>query len=394
MNGAVAEQIAEHLSAPDARPASWPGQSLAEGAAGVALLHIELAAVGRSDSDFQCVRGWLKQATGQGISVGDNAGLYFGAPALEFVLRAAAPHLSGITDDALPRLEAATDAVVRNRLHIAAQRRARGSLSALAEFDLIRGLTGLGAVLLDRGAGTALLGDVLDYLVALTLPVRRCDDALPGWWTHAAPAGHLTEEYAGGHGNNGMAHGIAGPLALLALAMRQGTTVKGHLDAIERITAWLEQWPAGRAPYWCSAAELRTGPRAGAAARPSWCYGALGVLRAQQLAALAVGDDERRATAEHTARTILTDPAIRNLTRDATLCHGWAGLLTTAAAIASESLDPDAFAHLVHTLAADLLAAPALNKTGLLEGQTGVALALHAVDHPPTTGWARALLIT
>jgi hypothetical protein len=117
------------------------------------------------------------------------------------------------------------------------------------------------------------------------------------------------------------------------------------------------------------------------------------VLRAQQLAALAVGDSKRRATAEQTARTILTDPAVRNLTSDATLCHGWAGLLATATAIASDCPDLNTFTDPIHALAADLVAASTLNKTGLLEGQAGAALALHALNSPSTTGWARALLI-
>jgi lantibiotic biosynthesis protein len=392
MNHQLVDKIAAHLSRPERCPADWPGQSLAEGAAGIALLHIELAATGHGG--WQSVRASLKQATTQDISIGGNASLYFGAPALEFVLRAAAPHLPSIAQRALPQLQAATDEIVYNRLRNATARRIRGALPALAEFDLIRGLTGLGAVLLDRGPGTALLGDLLDYLVALTEPVRGSGDLLPGWWTTAAPVGHHAAEFESGHGNNGMAHGIAGPLALLALAMRQGSIVEGHRDAIERITAWLQRWPAGRTPYWVSEAERRADPLTRAAARPSWCYGALGVLRAQQLAALALGDNERRAAAEQAARTILTDPAIRNLTRDATLCHGWAGLLTTAAAIASDSPDPDVFSEPLQALAADIAAAPTLNKPGLLEGQAGVALALHALDSPPTTGWARALLIT
>jgi hypothetical protein len=217
--------------------------------------------------------------------------------------------------------------------------------------------------------------------------------ALPGWWTRTGPAGQSTEEFAGGHANNGMAHGIAGPLALLALAMRQGVTVEGHTDAIERITGWLERWPAGAAPYWTTTAERRSGLCGRAAARPSWCYGALGVLRAQQLAALAVGDAARRATAEHAAYAVLTDPSVRKLTRDATLCHGWAGLAATATAIAADCPEPGLFGSPLRALADDLTGAPALEKPGLLEGQAGAALALHTLHNSPATGWARALLI-
>jgi hypothetical protein len=35
---------------------------------------------------------------------------------------------------------------------------------------------------------------------------------------------------------------IAGPLALLALAMRRGITVPGQDEAIDRICAWLDAW--------------------------------------------------------------------------------------------------------------------------------------------------------
>ena len=107
----------------------------------------------------------------------------------------------------------------------------------MAEFDLIRGLTGLGAVLLTRLEGSPLSNEVLRYLVALSKPVSIDGWVLPGWWSAVGPDG---EEMAGGHGNNGVAHGIAGPLALLSIAVRQGTQIPGQLDAIEVFTRWLD----------------------------------------------------------------------------------------------------------------------------------------------------------
>jgi lantibiotic biosynthesis protein len=369
---------------------AWPGQSLAEGAAGVTLLHIELAAAGLGD--WGTARGWLERASAGEVSVGGNAGLYFGAPALEFVMRAASSRLSGLAPP-LARLEAATDRVVRDRLRAAALRRAQG-LPALAEFDLIRGLTGLGVVLLARGASTPLLGDLLSYLVALTEPVTDQGDRLPGWWAASGPDSRPSAAFPGGHANNGMAHGIAGPLALLAVALRGGTVVSGHRDALARITAWLGQWPHGAAPYWVRRAELGARRPACLAARPSWCYGALGVLRAQQLAALSIGDHAGCARAADAARSVLTDPSTRNLTRDASLCHGWAGLAVTAAAIAADAPDPGAFITLVKALGGELSAsASRLGKAGFLEGRAGAALVLRALDSPPATNWTRALLI-
>jgi lantibiotic biosynthesis protein len=46
---------------------------------------------------------------------------------------------------------------------------------------------------------------------------------------------------AGGHGNNGMAHGIAGPLTVLSLARHSGTSVPGHVEAIGAFASWLDR---------------------------------------------------------------------------------------------------------------------------------------------------------
>src|SRR5439155_18120829 len=139
-----------------------------------------------------------------------------------------------------------------------------GQLPALREYDLIRGLTGIGAYLLHRHSGDDLLRDVLSYLVRLTKPLTVDGDRLPGWWTGNAPNDQPSAQWPGGHGNLGMAHGIAGPLALLSIAMRHGITVTGQADAIVRICAWLDQWRVGTEtqawwPGMISATERRSG---------------------------------------------------------------------------------------------------------------------------------------
>jgi len=65
---------------------------------------------------------------------------------------------------------------------------------------------------------------------------------VPGWWSGNAPNDQLSPQWPGGHGNLGLAHGIAGPLALLSTAMRRGITVTGQRNAAGRICAWLDQW--------------------------------------------------------------------------------------------------------------------------------------------------------
>ncbi|GAA3695233.1 hypothetical protein GCM10022224_071020 [Nonomuraea antimicrobica] len=347
-------------------------QDLSEGMLGVALLHIERG-------DLTSARDTLRQAVASGVSAGGNASLFHGAPALEFVLGRA-----GHADNAVRDV---VDSVVAARLEAARRRQASGALPRLAEFDLIRGLTGLAALLLTRADPPPLLDQVLAHLVSLTQPVDVGGRALPGWWSMDGP-GH--EEIPGGHGNNGVAHGIAGPLALLSLAARHGVQVPGQRDAIEVFARWLDRYGCRN---WITLGELTTAdPPEPMPARPSWCYGQLGIARAQQLAALALNDPARQHSAENTVMSVLTDPACLSRITDATLCHGWAGLLAIARAMAGDSPAPKRFSPLIddltERLAADLDRLP---KPGFMEGRVGAHLALGGTN---TTGWTRALLIT
>ncbi|WP_435600500.1 lanthionine synthetase C family protein [Streptomyces sp. C10-9-1] len=347
-------------------------QDLSEGALGMALLDIERR-------DLSTARRRLARATVRGVSTGNNASLFHGAPALEFVLTRA----HGAGDD----VRRAVDRVVDARLAAAHSRQATGKLPHLAEWDLIRGLTGLAALLLSRRPLAPRLPDVLDCLVALAHPARGDGRMLPGWWSAAGPDG---KEMAGGHGNNGMAHGIAGPLAVLSLALREGVSVPGQEDAVGRFAAWLDRHGAH---YWSTEAHLDAQqPPAAEPARQSWCYGQPGIARAQQLAALALGDPARRRAAEDSVATILTDPLRLARITDSTLCHGWAGLLMLTRAVAADSPAPARFAPIIQDLRRRLTDDwEHLPKPGFMEGRAGAQLALRAAD---TTGWTRALLLT
>jgi hypothetical protein len=187
------------------------------------------------------------------------------------------------------------------------------------------------------------------------------------------------------HGNLGMSHGIAAPLAVLATAMRQGVLVQGHTQAISRICAWLDHWqqdhPDG--PWWpgfitreqARARQVDSDIRP----RPSWCYGAAGLARAQQLAALATGDTDRQRTAEAALLACLRDPAQLDRLTTSGLCHGTAGLLHAAWRIAHDSTNPELHAALP-TLTQRLLAQhrPASDPE-FLDGLAGIALTLHTI---------------
>ncbi len=400
---AIANQLANPPTIPTANTATGRGrrrpQSLAGGAAGIALLHIERARAGRGE--WTTAHAWLSAAVRDELSAGPNASLFFGAPTLAFVTHAAVDRPGKLTR-ALADLDTSTAAVTRRRLDDAHTRIDRGDRPALAEFDLIRGLTGLGAYHLQRHPHHDITRAVLSYLVRLTEPLPGRTEGLPGWWTDLAPTGQPSPDYPEGHGNLGMSHGIAAPLALLSLALRRGVVVDGHTDAIGRICTWLHTWQQEHryGPWWpgiITVDEVHKGHvEQSSRQRPSWCYGTPGLARAQQLAGLATGDTTRQHTAETAMLGCLRDPAQLARIVDSGLCHGMAGVFQTAWRMAADAHTPNIAAELPRLsgrLLTQLRCAP--DETEFLDGTAGAALALHTAgtDTSPRASWDACLLL-
>ncbi|WP_435611218.1 lanthionine synthetase C family protein [Streptomyces sp. C10-9-1] len=402
---ALADTLAAELSDPrtawDAAPPggrAWP-QSLAGGAAGIALLHIERAHCGRGDWDT--VHTWLASAAAGDLTAAANASLYMGAPALAFAMNAAAADSSRY-QRALRKLDDATITVTRRRLAAAHARIESGQAPAMKEFDVIRGLAGLGAYHLTRHPNHPITTDVLAYLVRLTEP-RPQEHGLPAWWTGVAPDGDVSPDYPGGHGNFGMAHGIGSVLALLSLTLLDGPAVPGTREAVERICAWMDRWLQHdtTGPWWPGFITLDQARRhqvdPALRPRPSWCYGIAGTARAQQLAGMALGDRARQQTAEHAMLTTLQDPAQLNMLPETGLCHGTAGLLQSAWRMATDATTSALTAELPRLTGR--LTRQITHRTQrdpeLLDGIAGSALALHTLgtNTPPESGWDTFLLL-
>ena len=375
-------------------------QSLANGAAGTALLHIERALTGTGT--WASAHAQVRQASGGPVDGSEHTALYYGAPAIAVVLHAAAA-------DGVPRyrlaantLDAHVERLARRRLEAAARRVTRGTAATFAEYDLFYGLTGIGVALLHRLPVSDTLAEVLRYVIGLTQPRREDGEELPGWWVGHDPDPILPTP--GGHVNAGMAHGAAGLLALLALATRRNLVVDGQAEAIDSLTAWFDRWrqdsPDGPWwPQWLTRADLRSGrPSQPGPGRPSWCYGAVGVARALQLAAIATNDSTQRQDAEDAMAACLSDRQLHRIT-EAGLCHGMAGVYQTAYRAAHDADTPAIRQRL--PMLADALAKRAATSqhtatAGFLTGSAGVDLTLETVRHttPPRTGWDACLLIT
>ncbi|WP_306209557.1 lanthionine synthetase C family protein [Actinoplanes sp. RD1] len=395
----LAHALADALAEPpigDPPDELWLHQSLSQGAAGIAILH---TATVNGRHTTSRVDAWLSRAVSAPLTSAARSGLWFGVPAAAFAATIGGPSRYR---SALATLDPAVDRLARERLDAARARMKAGARPALDEFDLVRGLTGIGAYLRLRDRDSALLREVLAYLVQLTEPVPADDEAgmtVPGWWVPQPPSlgSPVTE-----HANLGMAHGICGPLTLLARTMHDGVTVPGHRDAIARITAWLDQWqqPGPAGPWWpkyVTLAETRAGrPDRILPGRPSWCYGTPGITRAQQLAAIAVGEDTRQAAAEDALVRCLRDPAQLDQITDPYLCHGWAGVAATAWCAAADALTPD-LAALIPSLAdavTDSTArTPLPQPPGLINGRAGIALILATISATSPSHWLTCLLV-
>ncbi|MEU3133187.1 lanthionine synthetase C family protein [Streptomyces sp. NPDC006854] len=366
-------------------------QSLSHGPLGSALLNVERAR--RGTGDWSEVHRALSDI-GPLID-GRDANLFLGAPAMTLVLHLAADGTDRYAG-ALHTLDGVVAAHTRQRLLAAHARINAGRRPAFSEYDLFRGLTGIGALMLRRQPHRAELKGILEYLVRLTEPITEAGETLPGWWVGHAPASDTTAT-PGGHANAGLAHGITGPLALLALALRAGVSVDGHREAMLRICRWLDQLRRSdhhgtRWPRWVS----HRGPVSAQPASPSWCYGTPGLARAQQLVGIVLEDGDRKRMAERALLHCLSDPDQLDKVADRGLCHGFGGLLRTVQRVAQDAEAPVTFRDRVNLITNRVLTVDAPDETGFLTGKAGAALAFQDAESgtEPQGQWDICLLLT
>lgn len=386
MNHDAALQFLNELTrvyaTPPAVPAA-PPQCLDTGAAGVALFHATQTS--RVPEAAQRAHAWLRAATAHGVDASDKAGLFYGLPALALVL-------SLLPEDQYAQARGSVNrhlnALVHQRVDAALERMTSGARASFGEYDVIKGLSGIGAVLLRVDPNGAAMERLLGYLVRLSEPVLVDGQELPGWWVDHAPWHNPEPQWEGGHANLGTAHGISGVLALLSLAYRQGSVVQGQEEAIRRVCDHLDCWRQHDGdqvwwPSWITRPE-RGKLRAGERGRISWCYGTPGIARAQQLAGLALNNPEQCRMAEHAMVACLKSESLKRVT-EVGLCHGLAGLVQIANRMTQDQGEAATLLKIGLTRAAQELRhriGPAVTPaSGLLNEALGVGLALSsAVD--------------
>ncbi|MEU8569757.1 lanthionine synthetase C family protein [Streptomyces pathocidini] len=433
--GQIVAEVAEQLSDPDSvaaaastpgnldrypgRPAPvhpWAPLTLAEGHPGVALLYAELA---RTEPGHRIALHSHLAKAARHLSTPHHSGLFTGAASLAFAARLGRRHSDDYAQ-LLDRIDERVTASLRSHLADEEARLNAGVAGVrMSAYDTIAGVSGIGRYLLLRHPRhrDGLLA-LLSYLVRLTHPVTVHGHTVPGWWVPTRPDTGVGHRFDRGHFNLGLAHGICGPLALLALGREAGVTVPGQDEAMARIVDHLltTRIAGGGWPRAIGFDELvdNTGTPHANAPKAAWCYGTPGAARALYLAGRALSRDDW----QHIATQALVDALTARPSQitDSSLCHGWAGLLHIAWRMAHDSADrrltdllpqlvaplltaydsalPFGFAYTHPYLPPDQQIAP--HRPSFLEGAAGIALALHtyATDGRTPPAWDAALLLS
>jgi hypothetical protein len=279
----------------------------------------------------------------------------------------------------------------------------------VARFDLISGLVGVGCYLLGRDdCETARHGlrQVLSAVVALA----EDEAGLPRWFT---PPQYLDAanraRFPRGSLNCGLAHGVPGLLALLALAELNGVAVRNGPAAMRRLADWitLTRQKDEYGPTWPAIVQVGTRKQP-SRSRDGWCYGSPGVARALWLAGQAIPDKSMQELSVAAMAAVFARPvAVRNIDSP-TFCHGVAGLLGVTLQFARDSSDA-CFAAATASLSEQLIelyepssllgyrsrerGRVAIDQPGLLDGSPGVLLVLMAAIGGITEDWGRPFLL-
>ncbi len=200
---------------------------------------------------------------------------------------------------------------------------------AISKYDLISGAVGLGVYFLERMPAPAAIEGLRAVTRQLATTGERDGRGLR-WLTSVEmiPADQH-EKWPAGRYDLGVAHGVPGVIAFLALALLEGFDHEPAEGMLRDAVRWLLtlQRPDARMGAFATMIDARENAPPPMTSRAAWCYGDPGIAMAVFLASLALNDGKMRESAHAMARNsaILADSERRRVF-DMSLCHGSAGL--------------------------------------------------------------------
>lgn len=290
------------------------------------------------------------------------------------------------------------------------------------DYDVIQGYSGIGRYILmfkEQPAMVEVLKNILNFFV------KMCENRIveghdvPGWYI--SKENLVTERdrsfFPKGNLNCGLSHGIAGPLALMSLALTEGIEVEGQREAVEKILVWLDKNKITdeNGIYWGTVVTFEDeikGINTSKHTRAAWCYGTPGTARAVYLGGCALNDEKYKTLACEAFHSVFKRPESEWNIFSPTFCHGFAGLLHITQLMYEDTKDlryeeymntvlikifaqydeeaPFGFKDLVKKDGDSL---KKVDSAGLIEGSVGTALVLHSLIEPVKTMWNSAFLI-
>lgn len=409
-NVQLALQAEEGSITPDLRM-RWHPSSVAGGDAGIALLATCMHACFPGENWDIIAHQHLSRAITNFDVLRRNFSVYSGVSGLAFIALLASEHgkyYSGLRRNLDSYFQA---------LPVFIRQLQRAPALHVSSFDLISGIAGAISYLItasEEPSGVDLAEArtaALEYLVSIasnTTDGYRCYIQ-----ADCIEVDERKKFYPKGYSDTGLAHGVSGVVAALAVAVRAGYEVPGIKEGLSSVAHWLAgqyftdqygiNWRTFLSPSRTDDKTHSFGPRA------AWCYGIPGIARALFMAGDALHDVALTETALAAYTALTKRPRFTWGIVSPNICHGLSGILQSTIRVQHEIHDADR-SKLITRLIRELfsLYTPEslfgfqdryahfdwYDNPRFLNGAPGVALALLAASQPVAPRWDRILLLS
>jgi lantibiotic modifying enzyme len=288
-----------------------------------------------------------------------------------------------------------------------------------SDYDAVSGASGILTYLITFQAEESHVQDTIERLLAYCIWLAGVDKESQRERWYVPPELLITEEkrqlHPDGFYNCGLAHGIPGPMAALALAWLEGYRVPGQREALRCMSDWLlryaifDHWGINW-PDVVSLHESRSfdASKLGRPTRAGWCYGAPGIASALWLVGEALEQPDLCQTAVQALEAVLRRPITERRIDSPTICHGISGLLEICLRFAQRTDSAIIHEH-IPILVNQILelfnpdfplgfrdqerARVFVDQPAWLNGVPGILLVLLAASMPVEPTWDRVLLL-
>ncbi|MEM5398183.1 lanthionine synthetase C family protein [Staphylococcus gallinarum] len=192
-------------------------------------------------------------------------------------------------------------------------------------YDVIQGLSGIGRYLLNRSSynddAKKVLKNILNYFKKIHYSKNN--------WLVSNKHQFLDidkQNFPSGNINLGLAHGILGPISLVAMSKMKGIEIENHEQFLYDFTSFLLKSEFKHNGEWLDRYDILEKYTPPYSVRNGWCYGDTGIMNTLLLSGEALNDSELINNSKNILLTII-EKNNEDLISP-TFCHGLASHLT------------------------------------------------------------------